>query len=212
MTDRIRWAAGNISKGKKDVALYARAGTDGQATENQLLELRNVADQNGWRVTREFVDQEISEAKGRDQHPGFDAMLRAVRRGEVGMIMGWSVDRFGRSLKHLIGFLQELQSNNVDLYLHQQGVNTGTPTGRILFQMLGVFSEFERAMIRERVNAGLTRARARGQKLGRPRVSLEVEKKIMEFRSTGKGMRKISRELGVGVSTVKRVIDEARVA
>jgi DNA invertase Pin-like site-specific DNA recombinase len=111
-----------------------------------------------------------------------------------------------------MGFLQELQSNNVDLYLHQQGVNTGTPTGRILFQMLGVFSEFERAMIRERVNAGLTRARARGQKLGRPRVSLEVEKKILEFRSTGKGMRKISRELGVGVSTVKRVIDEARVA
>ena len=212
MTDRIRWAAGNISKGKKDVALYARAGTDGQATENQLLELRNVADQNGWRVTREFVDQEISEAKGRDQHPGFDAMLRAVRRGEVGRVMGWSVDRFGRSLKHLMGFLQELQSNNVDLYLHQQGINTGTPTGRILFQMLGVFSEFERAMIRERVNAGLTRARARGKKLGRPRVSLEVEKKIMEFRSTGKGMRKISRELGVGVSTVKRVIDEARVA
>jgi len=212
VTDRIRWAAGNISKGKKDVALYARAGTDGQATENQLSELRNVADQNGWQVTREFMDQEISGAKGRDQRPAFDAMLKAVRREEVGMVMGWSVDRFGRSLKHLMGFLQELQSNNVDLYLHQQGVNTGTPTGGILFQMLGVFSEFERAMIRERVNAGLTRARARGKKLGRPRVSLEVEKKIMEFRSTGKGMRKISRELGVGVSTVKRVIDEARVA
>ncbi len=170
MTDRIRWAAGNISKGKKDVALYARAGTDGQATENQLSELRNVADQNGWQVTREFMDQEISGAKGRDQRPAFDAMLKAVRREEVGMVMGWSVDRFGRSLKHLMGFLQELQSNNVDLYLHQQGINTGTPTGRILFQMLGVFSEFERAMIRARVNAGLARARARGKKLGRPRV------------------------------------------
>jgi len=126
--------------------------------------------------------------------------------------MTWSVDRLGRSLQHLVTFLDELHSKKIDLFLHQQGIDTTTPAGKMMFQMLGVFAEFERAMIKERINAGLSRARAQGKKLGRPRVALEVESKIRELRSMGRGIRKIAGQLRVGVSTVKRVVDEQKVA
>ena len=197
---------------KKMVALYARVSTDGQTTENQLQELRKVAKRNGWQIAKEYVDHGISGAKGRDQRPAYDEMLKAVTRKEIDVVVSWSVDRLGRSLQHLIGFLDELQSKKVDLYLHQQGIDTGTPAGKMLFQMLGVFAEFERAMIRERINAGLARARIQGKTLGRPKVSLQVENKIRKLRSTGKGIRKIASELKVGVSTVMRVVDELKVA
>ncbi len=197
---------------KKMVALYARVSTDGQTTENQLQELRKVAKRNGWQIAKEYVDHGISGAKGRDQRPAYDEMLKAVTRKEIDVVMSWSVDRLGRSLQHLIGFLDELHSKKVDLYLHQQGIDTGTPAGKMLFQMLGVFAEFERAMIKERINAGLARARIQGKTLGRPKVSLQVENKIRKLRSTGKGIRKIASELKVGVSTVKRIVDELKVA
>ncbi len=197
---------------KKMVALYARVSTDGQTTENQLQELRKVAKRNGWQIAKEYVDHGISGAKGRDQRPAYDEMLKAVTRKEIDVVVSWSVDRLGRSLQHLIGFLDELQSKKVDLYLHQQGIDTGTPAGKMLFQMLGVFAEFERAMIRERINAGLARARIQGKTLGRPKVSVTVENKIRKLRATGKGIRKIASELKVGVSTVMRVVDELKVA
>ena len=197
---------------KKMVALYARVSTDGQTTENQLQELRKVAKRNGWQIAKEYVDHGISGAKGRDQRPAYDEMLKAVTRKEIDVVVSWSVDRLGRSLQHLIGFLDELQSKKVNLFLHQQGIDTGTPAGKMLFQMLGVFAEFERAMIKERINAGLTRARAQGKTLGRPKVSLAVENKIKKLRSNGKGIRKIASELKVGVSTVKRIVDELKVA
>ena len=117
-----------------------------------------------------------------------------------------------KSLQHLVTFLDELHSKNVDLFLHRQGIDTTTPAGKMMFQILGVFAEFERAMIKERINAGLSRARAQGKKLGGPRVSLEVESKIRELRSMGRGIRKIAGQLRVGVSTVKRVVDEQKVA
>jgi len=158
------------------------------------------------------VDHGISGAKGRDKRPAFDSMCKGVIRKEFDLIMTWSVDRLGRSLQHLVTFLDELHSKKVDLFLHQQGIDTTTPAGKMMFQMLGVFAEFERVMIKERINAGLSRARAQGKKLGRPRVSLEVESKIRELRSMGRGIRKIAGQLRVGVSTVKRVVDEQKVA
>ena len=158
------------------------------------------------------MDHGISGAKGRDKRPAFDSMCKGVIRKEFDLIMTWSVDRLGRSLQHLVTFLDELHSKKVDLFLHQQGIDTTTPAGKMMFQMLGVFAEFERVMIKERINAGLSRARAQGKKLGRPRVSLEVESKIRELRSMGKGIRKIAGQLRVGVSTVKRVVDEQKVA
>jgi len=212
MEERIRFSGGNISKKRAKVALYARVSTDGQTTENQLQELRKVADRNGWQIIQEFVDHGISGAKGRDQRPAFDEMCKGVIRKEFDLIMSWSVDRLGRSLQHLVTFLDELHSKKVDLFLHRQGIDTTTPAGKMMFQVLGVFAEFERAMIKERINAGLARAKAQGKTLGRPKVSLQVENKIRKLRSTGKGIRKIASELRVGVSTVKRVVDELKVA
>lgn len=189
----------------KSVAVYARVSTDGQTTENQLRDLKAVAERHGWRVVTEYVDNGISGATGREGRPQYDAMLKAAARREFDLVMAWSVDRLGRSLPHLVSFLEELRAKGVDLYLHQQALDTSTPAGRAMFQMCGVFAEFERSMIQARVKAGLERARARGKKLGRPKVSSSTEAKILAARSTGRGIRKIARELGVGVSVVQRV-------
>lgn len=115
------------------------------------------------------------------------------------------IKRLGRSLQDLVGFLTDLQAAGVDLYLHQQGLDTTTPAGKAMFQMCGVFAEFERAMIRERVQAGLARARAQGKTLGRPKVSADVEAQVRELRAGGTGIKAIARNLGIGVSTVQRI-------
>ncbi len=120
--------------------------------------------------------------------------------------MPWSVERLGRSLQHLVSFLDEIHATGVDLYLHIQGIDTTTPAGKAMFQMCGVFAEFERAMIQERVKAGLARARANGKVLGRPRVPASVERSIKKARRKGTGIRRIARELNVGVSVVQRVV------
>lgn len=191
----------------KRAAIYARVSTtNGQTPENQLTQLRKVARKAGWKVTGEFVDEGISGAKGRDKRPAFDRLCKAATRREIDVVMAWSVDRLGRSLQDLIGFLGDLQASSVDLYLHQQGVDTTTPGGKALFQMMGVFAEFERAMIRERVHAGLARARAEGKRLGRPRIPAEKEEAIRKARAEGKGILKIAREVGVGTAAVQRVL------
>ena len=189
----------------KRVALYARVSTDQQTTENQLLQLRAVAERHGWTVIAEYVDDPVSGAKGREQRPQFDALLRGVAGREFDMVAAWSVDRLGRSLQDLVGFLTDLQAKRVDLYLHQQALDTTTPAGRMLFQMLGVFAKFERAIV-ERVNAGLARARAKGKTLGRPRTSAAVEARIRKLAAKGMGKIKIARTLGVGVSVTQRVL------
>jgi DNA invertase Pin-like site-specific DNA recombinase len=190
----------------KRVALYARVSTDAQTTENQLLQLRAVAERHGWMIVADYVDNGVSGAKGRQERPQFDALLKGVARREFDMIAAWSVDRLGRSLQDLLGFLLELQSKRVDLYLHQQSLDTSTPMGKAMFQMCGVFAELERSIIQERVKAGLERARAKGVTLGRPKASLKVEAKIRELAATGLGKVKLARELGVGVSVVQRVL------
>jgi len=189
----------------KRVAIYARVSTDGQTTENQLRELREVAERHGWEVVREYVDNGVSGAKGRDQRPELNALLKAVTRKEFDMLLAWSVDRLGRSLQHLIEFLSEIHAKDVDLYLHQQGIDTSTPAGKAMFQMLGVFSEFERSMIQERVRAGLNRARSQGKRLGRPKVTAKTEQAILSARASGIGIKKVAKQLGVGVSVVQRV-------
>lgn len=187
-------------------AIYARVSTDHQTTENQLNELRAVAQRMGWEVVAEYVDHGVSGAKGRDQRPQFDAMLTAVTRREVDVIVAWSVDRLGRSLQHLVSFLDEIHGKRVDLYLHQPGIDTTTPAGKALFQMCGVFAEFERSMIQERVKAGLKRARAAGKTLGRPTVGPAVEANVRALRVQGKGMNAIARAVGCGVGTVQRIV------
>ena len=190
----------------KRVALYARVSTDAQTTENQLLQLRAVAERHGWTVAAEYVDNGVSGAKGRTERPQFDALLNGVARREFDMIAAWSVDRLGRSLQDLLGFLLELQSKRVDLYLHQQALDTSTPMGKAMFQMCGVFAELERSIIQERVRAGLERARAKGTTLGRPRTDPKIEAKIRQLAAKGMGKGKIARTLGIGVSVTQRVL------
>ncbi len=193
----------------KRVAIYARVSTNGQTVTNQLRELRQVAKRQGWKVVGEFIDRGVSGAKGRAQRPQFDKLCKAATRREIDLIMSWSVDRLGRSLQHLVTFLGEIHAKGVDLYLHQQGVDTSTPAGKALFQMCGVFAEFERSMIQERVKAGLARARAQGKKLGRPRVPASVERKVHAARTKGMGIKAIARKLGIGTGTVQRIVKEA---
>jgi DNA invertase Pin-like site-specific DNA recombinase len=194
-----------VGRGKR-VAIYTRVSTDGQSVENQLQELRTVAERHGWTVVGEFSDAGISGAKGRDKRPGFDRMLKAATRREVDMIAAWSVDRLGRSLQDLVGFLGEIHGAGVDLYLHIQGLDTSTPAGRAMFQMLGVFAEFERAMIVSRVNAGLRRARKEGKRLGRPTIDARKEQAVRTALACGdKGILKIAAEHGVGSGTVQRI-------
>ncbi len=193
------------------VALYARVSTDKQSTENQLHELREVAARMDWEVVGEYIDHGISGAKSRKDRPRLDALLKGVARKEFDIVAAWSVDRLGRSLIDLVELLQELHSMGTDLYLHQQGINTTTPAGKALFGMMGVFAEVERGMIRERVNAGLARARKHGTKsgraIGRPTVEVEVEDQIRSLREEGLGMLKIAKQVGCGVSVVQRVVN-----
>jgi DNA invertase Pin-like site-specific DNA recombinase len=194
---------------KKRVGIYLRVSTSKQDTENQLRELSAVGDRSEWEIWKVYEDAGISGAKGRDKRPKLDALLKAVNAKEIDMVATWSVDRLGRSLTDLLGILQGLHDKGVGLYLHQQGLDTSTTAGKAMFQMLGVFAEFERGIIRERVNAGLARARANGTKLGRRRVEPAVEARILELKAAGYGILKIGRELGVGTSVVQRVFKQA---
>src|SRR6476660_4554888 len=184
----------------KRVAIYLRVSTDKQTTNNQRRELEAVAERSGWQVVKVYQDAGISGAKGRDQRPGLDAMMKAVKAKEFDMVASWSVDRLGRSLTDLLSILQGLHDKGVGLFLHQQGLETSTTAGKAMFQMVGVFAEFERGIIRERVNAGLARARVNGVKLGRRRVKPSVEARILELRANGDGILKIGRTLGIGTA------------
>src|SRR5271169_5242914 len=192
----------------KRVAIYLRVSTSKQETSNQRRELEAVAKRSGWQVVKVYEDAGISGAEGRDRRPGLDAMLKAVNAKEFDMVAAWSVDRLGRSLTDLLAILQGLHDKGVDLFLHQQGLDTSTTAGKAMFQMLGVFAEFERGIIRERINAGLARAKANGMKLGRRPVKASIEARIRQLRAKGDGILKIGRTLGIGTSVVQRVVGE----
>ena len=198
----------------KRVAIYTRVSTDSQTTENQRCELEAVAHHCKWEIVSVFEDAGISGAKGRDKRPQFDALCKGAIRRDFDMVMAWSVDRLGRSLQDLVTFMNELSAVGCDLYLHQQALDTSTPSGRAMFQMCGVFAEFERGMIRERVAAGLNRAKAQGKTLGRPKVNTDVEARIRALYDGGTGMGKltIAKTLGIGVSVVQRVLLPSHIA
>lgn len=192
----------------KRVALYCRVSTDGQTTKNQERELQAVAERHGWSVVAVFKDQGISGTKGKEERPGLAKLMQAVSRKEFDMVAAWSVDRLGRSLQDLIGLLQDFHAKHIDLYLHTQGLDTSTPSGRAMYQMLGVFGEFERAIIQERVHAGLARARAEGIQLGRPAKIAGDAAKVKAMRAArraGKSIRTIAREFDVGIGTAQRL-------
>ena len=189
----------------KRAVLYLRVSTVDQTTANQERELREVAGRMGCEIVKVYKDHGVSGAKGRDKRPAFDALCRDATQRKFDVVMAWSVDRLGRSLQDLVGFLSELHALHIDLFLHQQGLDTTTPGGKAMFQMMGVFAEFERAMIQERVRAGLKRAKDEGKRLGRPTIPVDVEKVIRATLAKGTGIIKAAKLHGVGVGTVQRI-------
>jgi DNA invertase Pin-like site-specific DNA recombinase len=195
----------------KKAGLYLRVSTGEQTTENQRRELEEVAQRSGWEIVAVYEDAGISGARGRDKRPAFDKLNKDAARRKFDVVMAWSVDRLGRSLQDLVGFLNELRDLKVDLFLHKQGMDTTTPGGRMLFQMCGVFAEFERAMISERVRAGLARVKARGptegkKPIGRPRqTDPKLAERVREMRAAGMGFVKIGRTLGIGTGVAQRL-------
>lgn len=187
----------------KRVALYLRVSTDGQTTENQRRELVQVAERAGWQVVEVYEDAGISGAKGRVDRPAFDKLHKDAVRRRFDVVMAWSVDRLGRSLSDLLRFLEELRGLGVGLYLHKQALDTTTAAGKAMFQMLGVFAEFERAMIQERVKAGLARAKSQGKRLGRPPVVDARKLKAVQAGKKAKlSVRQIAKKVGLSVGTV----------
>ena len=192
----------------KRAVLYLRVSTLDQTTANQERELRDIASRMGWDIRKVYKDHGISGARGRDKRPAFDALCRDAAKRQFDIVMAWSVDRLGRSLQDLVGFLSELHAMRIDLFLHQQGIDTTTPAGKAMYQLMGVFAEIERSIIQERVRAGLKRAVSEGQTLGRPPIAPELEKRIhAALKAPGRteGVRKIAARFGVAVGTVQRI-------
>ena len=189
-------------------AIYTRVSTDDQTTQNQILELKEIAQRKGLPVVSEFTDEGVSGAKGRDKRTGFDNLIKGAIKKDFDTILVWSVDRLGRSLQDLVSFLNEIHSVDCDLYIHQSGVDTSTPAGKMMFQMCGVFAEFERGMIRERVKSGQDRAKSQGKHIGRPsNLNDGLVHSVKYMRDQGVGIRKIARDLKIGVSTVYKVLE-----
>ena len=193
---------------QKRAAIYVRVSTDKQTVENQLRELRQIAERRGWQVVEEYHDAGISGSKGRDQRPGLDQMLKDASRRRFDVVMAWAIDRLGRSLIDLLGTIQALEACGCDLYLDQQAIDTTTPAGKLMFQVTGAFAEFERSMIRQRVHAGLKRAVEQGKQLGRPRIDSATERRIQSHLRKGTGILKVAEIVGVGTGTVQRIKQE----
>jgi len=200
-------------------ALYVRVSTDAQSVENQISELSQVAERRGWQVVQIYKDAGISGAKGRNQRPGLDAILKDASRRKFDVVMAWAIDRLGRSLIDLLRTIQDLEAVGVDLYLDQQHLDTTTPTGKLLFQVTGAFSEFERSMIQQRVNAGLSAIKAEikrdghfttkagivRRRLGRPGAEPSQMTRARQELARGIGIGKVARLTGLGTGTVHKL-------
>lgn len=183
----------------KRAVIYLRVSKQEQNIKNQQAELEQVANARGWRIVGTFKDEGVSGAFGREVRAQYDAMLKQGVQAKYDVVLAWDVSRLSRSLSDLVATLDELHACGVDLYLHKQAVDTTTPSGKAMFQMCGVFAEFERGMLSERVKAGLDRAKREGKVLGRP-TKLANIKSIMEDRESGKTIREIAalHDLSVG--------------
>lgn len=206
----------------KRAALYLRVSTGEQTTDNQRQALQDEATRRGWSIAHVYEDAGISGAKGRDKRPGLHAALTDATRGRYDVLMAWSVDRLGRSLPDLINTLVELKGASVDLYLQQQAIDTSTPAGRMVYQMLGVIAEFERELIKARVSAGLARAKKQGKRLGRRRLGTErdesarneAKEKIRtaeKMLKNGSSIYSVIKSTGLGSGTVQKMAKDIRI-
>lgn len=198
-----------MNKGKKmkRAALYLRVSKQEQTIENQRIELERVAAAKGWKIVSVFKDEGISGSFGRGVRSQYDAMLKKGVQAQHDVVMAWDVSRLSRSLADLVTTLDELHACGIDLYLHQQSIDTTTPAGKAMFQMCGVFAEFERSILSERVKAGLNRAKEEGKALGRPMKVANI-KKIIDARNSGKTIREIAVEQSLSVGKIHKLISE----
>jgi len=192
------------------VVIYGRVSTSDQTIENQILKLKEIVEINNWHLVDSYTDEGISGTKGREQRPEFDRLCKDMVRRKFNRVLVWDVSRLGRSLQHLVEFLNEVQSVNCNLYIHQSGLDTSTPSGRMMFQMVGVFAEFEREMISERVKSGLDRVRTKGKKLGRPiTVTEEVKSQVRYLLDQGLSYSEILNQTGVPKPTISRIKNQS---
>ena len=190
----------------KKCVIYSRVSTDTQECENQIKLLKQIAEQKGYQLV-DIISDVMSGAKGRKERKGFDKLIKGSIRKEWDSILVWSVDRLGRSLKDLVSFLDEINAVNCDLYIHQSGIDTSTPSGKMMFQMIGVFAEFERSMISERVKLGMQRT---DKKIGRPtNINEGLIHSVKFMRTKGVGIKQIAKDLQIGVGTVYKVLESA---
>jgi len=189
----------------KRAAIYLRVSTDYQTTENQRQALVEVAGRRGWSVVETYEDQGVSGAKGRDQRPGFDRMLKDAGRRRFDVLAVWSIDRLGRSTAAVATALDDLEAAGVAIYADKEGVDASTAHGRAMLEMASVFARLERSMIVERVKAGMARAKAEGKHVGRPRTNEDTVAAIRAMLAGGRGMISTAKALGVGVGTVHRI-------
>ena len=189
--------------------IYSRVSTNDQTVDNQINIFREVAERKGLEIVKEISDEGISGAKGRDARKGFDELIKGAVRKDFDVILVWDVSRLGRSLKHLVSFLDDIHSANCDLYIHQNGLDTQTSSGRMMFQMIGIFSEFERSMIRERVIAGQQRAKSEGKHIGRKSNLTEgVINAVKQLRANNVPIKRIAKDMHIGVGTVYKILDK----
>jgi DNA invertase Pin-like site-specific DNA recombinase len=186
----------------KTVALYARVSTSDQSCDSQLADLRRYAKQR-FDVIREYIDTGVSGAQR--HRPSLDALMADARKKHFDVVLVWKFDRFARSLKHLIDSLEDFAALGIDFVSYTEGVDTTTPSGRLLFHMVGAVAQFERDLIVERVRAGIAHAKAIGKCIGRPRAEIDADK-VVALKAEGKSLRETARILGVPVSRVRRVL------
>lgn len=187
---------------KKSVAIYARVSTDKQKVEMQLAELREYAERAGWKIYREFIDEGYTGKN--TARPAFKEMLDEARRRKFDVLLVWKLDRLSRSLKDLIGTLDELGHLGIDFISYDNKIDTSSPTGKLVFQVIGAVAEFERNIISERVKAGLRNAQRNGKRLGRPPVPPMTIEKAKALRSEGLSYRKIGKRLGISEGMVRK--------
>ena len=187
---------------KKAVAIYARVSTDRQTVDMQIHELKEYVKRRGWNLYREFIDQGYS---GSDtKRPAFQDMMNEAKKRKFDVLLVWKLDRLSRSMKDLVMVLNELGGLGIDFVSYDNNLDTSTPTGKLVFHVIGAVAEFEKDIIKERVKAGLENARRKGKKLGRPGVGDSVIEEAKILRGQGKSFRKIGRQLGISEGVVRR--------
>ncbi|MCH2263155.1 MAG: recombinase family protein [Candidatus Thioglobus autotrophicus] len=188
-----------------DVAVYVRVSTSGQTTENQLIELSEVCERNKWHITNVY-NETVSGTKGVDERAELNRMMQDASRKQFSKVVVWSVDRVGRSMKHLVNVLSQLKDLGCDIYSYKQAIDTSTTMGSSFFHMVGIFAELENNMRAERQKIGIKRALSQGVKFGRKDVIDEdKELAIVELRHKGKSIRYIANKIGISVGRTHQV-------